>query len=577
MFLYTLGLMVILTMIWAFSSKPVYKATSKVMIRVQDTNTNVISTVPSSPGKLNYLTASDGIATIQAMIENSDSVRQVIDDLKLEKKKGKPYSDVEIIDPNFIKIILGKIGIKVEQTEDAEVFEISGYATDPELAAKMANGLTSNFLKFSENLNRKELNETIKILEKESARLKAMIDTSEDLIKEYELNNMAINLDDKASSLITNLVTTEVSLAKLIVEKKAGHPDIQTALNQIAYLKRELKDVPGKSMQLTRLQRINTAMVNIYTSLLNDLEKAKVLQTMSITNASVIEKAAIPDIHKKYYVYFPKKKIMLLISLILGALFGTIAVFFAEYIDDTIKNPRELKAWTGQRALATVPITAKDTALFPPKESIIPVFEAIGDLWLAIRMDAKAKEDKKNIKLLAVTSYGDGEGKSLVSANLALLLSRTGLKTLLIDFHMRRPFLSNLYAKPYDKGISDFVAAGGKQDFDRSSVFKMLKENLYFLPVGTLSDLSVAAIINSPYLKGLIQAAKNEFDVVVFDAPSLQKGAGPVFIAKESDATILVVAAGKYQAEDIRWAIDELKEARVNLIGAVLNKFEGKC
>lgn len=573
-FLYTLGLMVSLTMIWAFLSSPVYRATSKIMIRAQDTNTNIVSTVPSSAGKLNYLTSSNGIATIQAMIENSRSVTQVIEDLKLERKNGKPYSVIEILDPNFIKIIIGKIGVKVEQTEDAEVFEISGYSTNPELSANMANKLTSNFLRFSANLNKKEIGGVIGILENEISRLKAMIETSENIIKEYQLSNMSINLDDKASSLMSNLVTTELSLARLVVEKKAGHPDIQTALNQIAHLKRELKDIPDKSMQLTKLQRINTAMVNVYTSLLSDMEKAKVLQAMSITNASVIEKAEVPDIHKKYYIYFPKKKIMLLLALIIGGFFGVIAVFFAEYIDDTIKHPKDLKAWTGQRVLATITRMSKGTALFPPSESIIPVFHAIGDLGLSIKMGVKNTDGGKGFpQMLAVTSYGDGEGKSLVSSNLALLSSRIGFKTLLVDFNIKQPFLSCLYAKPSSKGLADFIK---EKDIDRASIFKP-KDNLHFLPIGSVSDLDYTPIINSPYFKEFLKIVRSEFDVVVFDTAPINKGVEPVYIARESDGAVFVVETGKFQLEQIRWALDKLSEANTHIIGVVLNKFEGKC
>ena len=83
-------------------------------------------------------------------------------------------------------------------------------------------------------------------------------------------------------------------------------------------------------------------------------------------------------------------------------------------------------------------------------------------------------------------------------------------------------------------------------------------------------------IANSPQFPAFIEKAKNEFDVVIIDTASLNKSRVPFFMAKESDATIVVVEAGKYQLENIRWAIDELKENNAIIAGIVLNKLVGK-
>lgn len=575
-FVYTFGGIVILTLIWAFSSTPIYKATSKIIIRSQDRN-NLVSTVPSQMGKLNLLTSGKEMNTVVEMIEHKDSLTRVIEDLNLQKKGGKPYTYKEIIDPNFIGIITGKIGIKVKQIQDTDVFEISGLSINPALAVNMSNKLTSNFLKFMEGLNREEIAAVIALLEKECSRLKSMVETADDSINEYKVNNMAINLDDMTSSLISQFISIELSLAKLTVEKKEGHPDIKTALGQIAFIKKELKEISGRQVQLTKLQRINTAMLNLYTSLLSDLEKAKVLRAMSITNATVLERAEIPKDYERYYRYFPKKKQMLLLALAIGGFLGIVSVFFTEYIDDTMKHPDDIRSWTGQKVLASIPLLPKDAKLFPPDESITQIFKAVGDLGLSIKMKAAVKEGKEFPRILTVTSYGDGEGKSLVSANLALLLSNIGFKTLLVDFNMRQPFLSMLYGKSSEKGFADFVIAMRGDTASVSPEFKLLKGNLYFLPTGSVSDSNLAAVINSPKFRDLLKIAESEFDVIIFDASPLNKGVEPVFIAKESDGTILVIEAGKYQLENIRQAIDRLKEADVNIIGAVLNKFEGKC
>ena len=137
---------------------------------------------------------------------------------------------------------------------------------------------------------------------------------------------------------------------------------------------------------------------------------------------------------------------MLALALIIGSFLGMIAVYFKEYIDDTIKNPRELKAWTGQKVLATIPML-KNTEMFPPTE-VLPILEAVSDLWLSIKIAATTQENRKYPHILTVTSYGEKEGKSLVSANLGLLLNgRMGSQA--CSRHMGRSLVAYPMSKKY--------------------------------------------------------------------------------------------------------------------------------
>lgn len=577
LFAFITGGVIFLTLILAFTATPVYRASTKVLIKTQDITTSLSSTVPQSQGKFDYTINTNIPGTVREMIENNDSLRRMIEELNLLKKNGKPFSGLELMDSSLVNLFINKTGVKITQISESDVIQITGLSKDPAVAVKISNTLTSNFLKMLENLNREEIGKTIDLLTKESSRLKSLVEDSEEIVKQYKLRNMAINIDDMATSYTSQLVSTELSIAKMTAEKKEEHPDLRAALKQIALIKEELHDITLKQVELARLQRINIALSNVYTSILSDLEKARVLKSMSITNMLVIENAQIPETSKKLYIYFPKKKIMLFLALIIGSFMGIIVVFFAEYLDDTIKNPEELKAWTGQKVLATIPLL-KNTELFPPKKST-PIFTAVSDLWLSIKIEAKNQDDPKHPRMLTVTSYGDKEGKSLVAANLGLLLSGNGYKTLIVDFNLTNSFLSELYTQPHEKrlpekGLADFIASSKVNAASALEIFKKLDNNLYFLPTGLTDRHEIALIKSSPHLFELIELAKKDFDVVVVDASPLNSSKETFLIAKESDATVLVVEAGRYQLEHIRWAIDELNETGVFIAGAVLNKLK---
>jgi tyrosine-protein kinase Etk/Wzc len=569
------GGIVFLTLIWAFSVTPVYKATSKVFIKMQDTSAGLSSIVPASMGKLEFTSSGNAADTVIEMIDNKDSLDDVISDLKLMKGNGLPFSSLELLNPGFLKLSVNKTGVQVAQITNSDIIEISGFSKYPALAVKISDTVTKNTLKAIGNINRDAVEHTIAILTQETSRLKQLIADSEETIKNYKINNEAVNLDEKISTYTTQFVSTELSIIKMSVEKKEDHPDLKAALRQIAYIKNELKTIPEKQFELSDIQRINTSINSVYTTLLSDLEKAKVLKALSITNMLVIEKAKIPNINKKYYIYFPKKKLMLILALVIGGFLGVITVFFVEYLDDTIKNPDELKMWTGQKVLASIP-ELKEIEIFPPKDTS-PILKAVNDLWLSIIMDTTSQENKKKHQVLTVTSYGEKEGKSLVVAYLGFLLSKNGIKTLIIDFNLSNPSLSQLYKinderLDTERGLPDFIADARASNTAGTKVFNKLDDHLYFLPNGFRTEQHISLIKNSLYMSNAIELAKNEFDMILIDSSPLSKGKEPLFMASKSDAAILVVEACKYQIENILWSIQSLNESGAVMAGVVLNK-----
>jgi uncharacterized protein involved in exopolysaccharide biosynthesis/Mrp family chromosome partitioning ATPase len=579
LFLLVMGGIVTLTLIWAFSATRIFMATAKVVIKMQDATTIVSSIVPSALGRLEFTSSSNAVATVIEMIKNYDSLDKLIDDLKLMKRNGSPFSSIELLNSSLLNLSINKTGIKIDQVTNSDVIEIIGFSEDPAIAVKISNTITYNTLKMLESINRGVIEHTIDILTKETSRLKYLVTDSEDIVKKYKINNEAVSLDEKISAYMTQLVTTELSIIKMSTEKNVTHPDLKAELEQIAHIKSQLKNIPVKQFDLSELQRISTSINTVYTTLLSDLEKAKILKEMSISNILVIEKAKIPDANKKYYIYFPKKKLMLMLSLIIGSFLGVIAVFFAEYIDDTIKNSTELKAWTGQKVLAAITLLI-EAEVFPPRDSS-PIYNAINDLWLSIIIDIKSHENKKQPRILTITSYGEKEGKSLVTAYLGYLLSKIGFKTLIIDFNFDNPSLSHVFKQTVERGtvereLTDYVATGRENKIDELQIFNKLDDNLFFLPNSLLTgEQHIPLIKKSSYILNLIEIAKNEFDMIVFDSSPLSKSKESYFIASESDAAILVVEAGKYQLENILWAIQELNESGVIIAGLVLNKH--KC
>ncbi|OGP49408.1 MAG: hypothetical protein A2Y79_09825 [Deltaproteobacteria bacterium RBG_13_43_22] len=565
LFGFVFSVIVIVTLVWALAATPVYMATTRVVVRTQDLSTDISSTtVPVAPGKL-YIESQTIPVAIKTLLENKDSISRVIKELNLTQKDGTPLTSIELMKSSFFSIISNKIGLKIKSISDSDVFEIAAYSTSPSMAVKISEAITTTSLNLFANINKEETRKTIEILTKECLRLNVLITNSENNINNYKLNNMAISVDEIATNYASQLVTTKLSIAKLSTEKKENHPDLKVALAQITLIEKEFKKISTKQVELAKLTRINTALVNVYTSLLNDLEKAKVLKALSITNILILEKAQIPEKSKKYYKYFPRRKVMLIFALFIGSFLGMIVVFLAEYIDDTLKNPFEVKSRTGQKVLAVIP-QIKGNKLFPPTESTLLV-PAMSDLWVSIKISSMNQP-----KILTITSYGVGEGKSLVTACLGYSLAKSGFKTLLVDLNFKNYFLSRVYNQSSDIILKDPIITVHTQKFDALKWVKTIEDNLYMIPFGAAIGSDKTVLLNIPFLFDLIAQVKKEFDVIIIDTSSLNQSKETLLVAKESEGTILVVEAGKYQVEKIIWSLDELIESRASVVGILLNK-----
>ncbi len=130
--------------------------------------------------------------------------------------------------------------------------------------------------------------------------------------------------------------------------------------SQIARIENELKDIIEKDLQYSRVSKNADNLKTLYSNLLSQLEVAKISEALSVSNASVIEKAAVAlDASKKNYKYFPNKKLILIISIFLGIVTGLCAVLLLDYIDNTFRSTKDIADCLNRPVLVTIPKVLK--------------------------------------------------------------------------------------------------------------------------------------------------------------------------------------------------------------------------
>jgi len=309
-----------------------------------------------------------------------------------------------------------------------------------------------------------------------------------------------------------------------------------------------------------------TALESEETRLRSQLNETDILRQISEGAAvSVLNTAEAPD--APFAPSWPRNIGLALIT----ALFLSIgAALLIETLDDTIVSRRDLeRATDGAQVLAVVPkpwLTRRDkknVRLITTRTG--PFTEAFRSLRSAIEL-GQASDD--SIRSILVTSANASEGKSVLTAHLAISFARSGANVLVIDADMHNPTQHKLFDVSNKNGLADYLANIGEAEtvIERASGEGLLS----LIPAG-ISASPPAELLSSDAVRELFDKLSYAFDLVIIDSPPLLPVADTPPLARMTDATILVAMRGTSRDRDVKQATDLLASTQTRPFGVVLN------
>jgi len=183
---------------------------------------------------------------------------------------------------------------------------------------------------------------------------------------------------------------------------------------------------------------------------------------------------------------------------------------------------------------------------------------------LALRWFATGPDRKG----LAVLSPGRGEGRSHLAANLAIVFSQLGERTLLIDADLRTPRQHQLFDLGRRAGLSDLLA--GRAGLEAVAPIPALRD-LAVLPAGTLPP-NPQELLGRPQFLTLLQSLGEAHDVIIFDTPAASHCADAHTVAVRAGAALLVARQGQTSLPKLAHLTQGLREFGVGVLGSVLNE-----
>jgi succinoglycan biosynthesis transport protein ExoP len=319
---------------------------------------------------------------------------------------------------------------------------------------------------------------------------------------------------------------------------------------------------------------------------------------------SIIETAQLPT-----QPYAPNTPLNVILAAVVGLILSLSAAIAIEYLDDTLKHPDDITRvlqlptlgtlaklngntespvdasavsdWTDREShstnpealsLSTVPggngesgapvsVDAKLVSALSPRSSEVEAYRVLRTNIQFLGID-------KPIKTILVTSSNSGEGKSLVAANLAVVMAQAGSRTILVDTDLRRPTQHYLFGFANDIGLTDSLMS-------LPDVSELLHStqiaNLEILTSGPLPP-NPAELLASERMRTLKARLEAEADIVIFDSPPLLPVTDAALLAHLVDGVVFVVDVAHTRQKDALRAKGILDRASARIFGVVLNR-----
>ncbi|OAI88715.1 capsular biosynthesis protein [Exiguobacterium sp. KKBO11] len=194
----------------------------------------------------------------------------------------------------------------------------------------------------------------------------------------------------------------------------------------------------------------------------------------------------------------------------------------------------------------------------------------VAEQYRTIRTNIEFMAVDREVQAILVTSATQGEGKSTTSSNLAVAYAQQGKKVLIIDTDMRRPTVHYTFRVANGLGLSSLLTRQAEKE---KAILPTKVDNLSILTAGPIPP-NPAELLSSRAMEHLTEQLREEFDIIIFDAPPLLQVADSRITSKLTDGVVLVVGCTTSDRQRVLKAKEQLELAEAKILGVVLNRRE---
>lgn len=297
------------------------------------------------------------------------------------------------------------------------------------------------------------------------------------------------------------------------------------------------------------------------------VERIETTNTVNVSpvRLTVVQEAEVPTVPTS-----PNRELNVALGILVGLALGWAVASTRAALDTKVRSKRDLELITNAPLLGGI--------VFDPAASGRPLIvhedsqSRRAESFRALRTNLQFLDAGHEHHSFVITSAIPNEGKSTTATNLAIALSHTGARVLLVGADLRKPDLAAYMNAEGGVGLTDVLI--GRVDLD-VAIQPWGEAGLYLLPAGPVPPNPSELLGSEPMIK-LISDLNEKFDVVLYDSPPLLPVTDAAVLSRQVGGAILVVAAGRTHAGQVSSALETLENVGAPVSGLVLTMLPPK-
>lgn len=394
-------------------------------------------------------------------------------------------------------------------------------------------------------------------LEQSISQYNQLLITRNKTLKQATNENPAVIEMNREIASLKDVIRDNIREQKETVQ--AGISQLQ---NQITTSNSVIEKVPGQSKVYRGIERQQNLKEQLFLFLLQKREENAINLSVDVPKAKIVNPAFTEDTPVS-----PKRGIILPGAFFLGLLIP-FAIFYLLFgLDDKIYTRDDIKERSGLGILVDIPSLKDKENHLVQKNDFSELAEAFRVLVSNLKFVLPVKD---SAKVIMVTSSVKGEGKTLVSVNLALTLANKNGRALLIGSDIRNPQIQRYDSEPTKrKGLTEYLYddSVNVDELIHTSTTNPACDVIY---AGTIPPNPQELLSNGRYQK-LISQMSSQYAYIIIDSAPLMLVSDTLSIADAADATLYVVRSGISRNILIDFANDQVKESKLTNVSFIIN------
>jgi succinoglycan biosynthesis transport protein ExoP len=383
-------------------------------------------------------------------------------------------------------------------------------------------------------------------------------------------------LREQVRGEIDGLVLSAEADVREATEIEAG---LQQAIDQANRAGLEVNLMEIEYTQLSRTRANNEKMYGI---VLERTAETDLTRMLRLTHVRTVDAALEPSAPVS-----PQVSVNLATGGGIGVILGLLMAIVLGRMDRRVKTPRDVEQ-QGLTVLGIVPIidtvnpqayarsnrrkAAAPTALNPDVVTHTHPMSSVAENCRTIRTNLMFA-GATPLRVICVSSANPQEGKTTVTANLAISIAQSGKRVLVVDTDMRRPRVHRAFGVSGKRGITSVIV--GELSLDEAIQDSGIP-NLSVMACGPVPP-NPAELLHRARFAEILKEVRERYDMVIFDTPPLSAVADAAVLAPQVDGMLVVVRANSTTRDAVHVVLRQMRTVGARVIGGVMNAIDPRA